>query len=60
MNYFTQNFAIRVLDKLQKCWHTLLDDLDRRRRVLVAAKVGDGPSDVAQERHRHSSPGSIL
>ena len=41
-----------MVDQLGERRQTLLHHVERRRRVLVAAQVGDGPGHVAQERGR--------
>jgi hypothetical protein len=50
----TQDLSIGVLGELEQSGHTHPHHLDGRRRIFVAAEVGDGPGHVAKEGHRDS------
>lgn len=44
-----EDVHVRVVNEMTEGWKDLIDGLDRRRRVLVAAQVDDHPRDVAEE-----------
>lgn len=47
-----ENVDVRVVNQMTKSWKDLIDGLNWRGWVLVAAQVDDHPSDVAEETDR--------
>lgn len=47
-----ENVDVRVVNQMTKSWKDLIDGLNWRGWILVAAQVDDHPSDVAEETDR--------